>query len=225
MWRVAQPSLRNYAVIRQESRRPTFRIWVITDRRVELSEQFLLVPSRWVAWPRLLARFNSLNPSVVRLRDGRVALQFPIEVHIHQINELVGKKHSRVELDALQGFLNAKRSSLRLWLMAPALITSLVIAIVLQGTPNPTKSELPITVSKSRTSQTVCSVIPRVGDLIPLTVKRSTQIEILNSRFTLSIQASMGGLYRIILSRECDAEHFKLEAWRTGNYLTVSKVN
>jgi hypothetical protein len=225
MWRVAQPSLRNYAVIRQESRRPTFRIWVITDRRVELSEQFLLVPARWVAWPRLLARFNSLNPSVVRLRDGRVALQFPIEVHIHQINELVGKKHSRVELDALQGFLNARKLSLRLRLIAPTLISSLVIALALQATPNATKSELPLTVSKSKIRDTECSVTPRVGDLIPLTRKRSSQIMILNARFEFSIQASMGGLYRIILSRECDAEHFKLEAWRTGNYITVSKVN
>ena len=224
MLKVSKPSLRNFAVsklIRQGCR---FSLWAVLDRRTGDSEQILLVPTRVISWPRLVARFNELTPSVIKLRNGRVALLFGVQISEEDIARASHAKFLRVELNAVTGFISNRRINFQLWLVAPTVLASFLIALTLQS-PAGSNVDIPIKVHSKQEPVSKCSIEPMVGDQMPIPKKARSEILISQTRYSLEVGNILGGLYRIKLERECDGKQFRLDAWREGKYLLVSKVD
>jgi hypothetical protein len=225
MLKVSKPSLRNFAVAKLIHKGFRFSLWAVLDRRTGGNEQLLLVPTRVISWPRLVARFNELMPSVIKLRSARVALLFGTQISEEDIARASHTKFLRVELNAVTGFMDNGRINFRLWLVAPTVLASLLIALTLQS---PTESNINIPHTKVHSTQkpvSKCSIEPKVGDQMPIANRTPLGIQIGQTRFTLALSDTLGGLYRIKLVRECDGKQFRLDAWREGKYLMVSKVD
>jgi len=224
MLKVSKPSLRNFAVAKLIRNGFRFSLWAVLDRRTGDSEQMLLVPARVIAWPRLVARFNELNPSVIKLRSGRVALLFGARVSEEDVARASRAKFLRVELNAVTGFMDSHRIIFRLWLVAPTVLASLLIALTLQS-PTGSNMDIPIKVHSNQEPVSKCSIEPKEGDQIPIPKKTRSEILISQTRYSLEVANTLGGLYRFKLLRKCDGKQFRLDAWREGKYLLVSKVD
>jgi hypothetical protein len=224
MLKVSKPSLRNFAVAKLIHKGVRFSLWAVLDRRTGDNEQLLLVPTRVISWPRLVARFNELNPSVIKLRSGRVALLFGVQISEEDIARASRAKFQRVELNAVTGFIENRRINFRLWLVAPTVLASLLIALTLQS-PTGSNMNIPIRVHSKQEPVSKCSIEPKVGDQMPIPNRTPLGIQIGQTRFSLELSNTLGGLYRIKLVRECDGKQFRLDAWREGKYLLVSKVD
>jgi len=220
----AKPSLRNFAVSKLIRNGFRFSLWAVLDRRTGDSEQILLVPTRVISWPRLVAQFNELNPSVIKVRNGRVALLFGVQISEEDIARASRAKFLRVELNAVSGFVDNRRINFRLWLVAPTVLASLLIALTLQSPTRPNMN-IPIKVHSKQEPVSKCSIEPKVGNQMPTPNRTPLGIQIGQTRFTLALSDTLGGLYRIKLVRECDGKQFRLDAWREGKYLLVSKVD
>jgi len=224
MLKVSKPSLRNFAVTKLIHTGVRFSLWAVLDRRTGDNEQLLLVPTRVISWPRLVARFNELNPSVIKLRSGRVALLFGVQISEEDIARASRAKFLRVELNAVTGFIDNSRINFRLWLFAPTVLASLLIALTLQS-PTGSNFDIPIKVHSKQEPVSKCSIEPKEGDQIPIPKKTRSEILISQTRYSLEVGNTLGGLYRFKLLRECDGKQFRLDAWREGKYLLVSKVD
>lgn len=224
MLKVSKPSLRNFAVAKLIRRGFRFRLWTVLDRRTGDNEQILLVPTRVISWPRLIARFNELHPSLIKLRSGRVALLFGAQTTEEDIVRASRAKFRRVELNAVTGFMDSHRINFRLWLVAPTVLASLLIALTLRS-PTGSNMDIPIKVHSKQEPVSRCSIEPKVGDQIPIPNRTPLGIQIGQTRFSLALSNALGGLYRIKFVRECDGKQFRLDAWREGKYLLVSKVD
>ena len=224
MLKVSKPSLRNFAVSKLIRRGFRFSLWAVLDRRTGDNEQILLVPTRVISWPRLVARFNELNPSVIKLRSGRVALLFGARASEEDIARASRAKFLRVELNAISGFVDNRRINFRRWLVAPTVLASLLIALTLQS-PTGSNVDIPIKFHSKQEPVSKCSIEPKVGDRMPIPKKTRSEILISQTRYSLEVGNTLGGLYRLKLVRECDGKQFRSDAWREGKYLLVSKVD
>jgi len=217
-----QPTLRNFAITGSEKRTVFGTIWRVLDRRSSQESQLLLVPNHCRSWPRTLATFEHLAPSVVKLRTGQVALLFGQTVSLQEILAKGKSIPKKVILDPLHGFVPASAHSYKLWLIAPTVVLSIAISLSLQTKP-PTEVKLPIPV-QVQTKQS-CTAKPLVGMQVPKSDEKIYDLKISDCKFRLQVASKFGGLVHINLKRFCDNKHFAVEAWEQAKYYLISKVN
>ncbi len=183
----------------------------------------MILPSLLVAWPRVLAHSTQLDPGVVKLRSGKVALLFPPDVTIEAIRTSKTKRRGLVQLEPLLGFVEGGRDLSKSWLLAPVILCCVYLAVTTQSN-HPKEQQLEIK-KPTQTVSKLCAAEPEVGMKFSSTVLHNSKAKIGKVQFTIRVVSQFGGLSRLQLTRKCDAKSFKLEAWKANNFYLVSKVN
>ena len=215
-----QPSIRNYAVIRRLRVTCLGAIWQVSDRRSPAGIQLLLIPSRLWAWPRLVARFERLEPSVIRLRTGRVTLLFPQDVTLDSFRTKGDVTRGQVKLDALNGFVMTKRTFKPFFIAIPVVLSCLIVSM--QGGHT---TQAPLKTIVVSTKPSTCKLIPKPGDSIPQKSLKDGLVRMASVVFKIRKQDSLGGLTRFTLTRKCDGRRVAVQAWNEKNYYLISKVD
>ena len=220
MLKPKQPSLRNFAVLQMTKRTLNGSFWLIQDRRAPTQTQLLLVPSRLVAWPRLVAIFQEQHPAVAKIRSGQVALLFSPDFSVQNIQRSK-RRWVSVKLDALSGFTERKLRLNPVLLALPAI----VLCVYLSMTQTVPAKSFSVAKPEPSAKELTCSRDPEVGMKIATTRIHESSVELDDTMFHLQLLGNMGGFVKLKLTRTCDHKQFKLEAWKATDYYLVSKVN
>ena len=220
----SQPALRHFAVLKRVKGRRYGAIWLVKDRRGLGVNQYLLVPSKVMAWPLLLSALNQYQASPVRLRNGKVALLIGLG-DVSQIVEAIRKAKfkSPEKLNAISGFELATSSSRKKPVVALVLIA--VIAIVSALIPKPEIADVEVLTPLKKEKQIDRCALPIEVDsqVVGLSAK-SKSITISGFKYKVASMQKLGGLTQLKLKRTCDQKYFRVDAWSQNNQVVVSKV-
>ena len=222
MLRSNPPSLRNFAVLKLERRNALGRFYLVRDRRLEAVDQLLFVPSKLRAWPRHLAQLSNLDSTLVRLRDGRVALLIGSSFDLTSTQSaLKATKQTRVNFDAITGFHYGtvkRRRRLLLGTFCSGLACLLLLPQAI-ATPEVMTKQVVMTVEPKRVT---CSTAPKVGEQVELLANR--QAESNGIKYEVQAKTQLGGLVQLNLVRVCDKSKWKVTAWKTGKVYQIESV-
>jgi len=224
MLRERKPSLRHFAVLRRQLRSFRGSTWEVQDRRNVLRKHYLFVPSRMNSWPIWLNRLESLDPTPIRLRNGKVCLLLTSsELDTVRTCLRVGSRRPNVELNALTGFqaTQSKRKRFR-FVLIPAIATAVLLFI-----PIPRDGSLATqTIEPSKPAPKVqsCTNNNVSGSEISGPLVRYRSIQVAGQKYKVADFKKLGGLAQIKVKRICDGRYLRFEAWLDAKKLRVERV-
>lgn len=224
MFKPKQPSLRHFAVLECVKSGRFGAVWCVHDRRGSTKAQYLLVPSRAKPWPVLLTLLANLQPIPVKLRNGRVALLvsgFELTQVIDALKQ--SPKNTSFALDALNGFVQAKKSNMvpRTMLFGVCIVVALSVVLIPQQFSRQAAVSVPRIVESTAG---VCIQGPLVNQKIEGPARRFSRVQLGKEQYTIANLSRLGGLAQLKLKRTCDSKYFRVDAWIRSSELIVSKA-
>lgn len=184
-------------------------------------DQVLFVPSKWRAWPRYLALAKNLEPTPVRLRDGRVGILLGSGIQPENLKSLKLEKSKRWAFDAISGFHEGKVRRKRPVLLS-TFCSGLILLMLLPqmlSKPVTTRAKEAI-VSSNKTS--TCSEQLESGEQFKIV---QVKVALINDiKYSVVRKTQLGGLWQLQMVRVCDKAPIRLTAWKTGQVFQIDSI-
>jgi hypothetical protein len=225
MFRFTQPGLRHHAVVERVMTVRFGSIWRVHDRRDPSIPKLLVLPTKAKPWPVLLEVLSQHQPTPTRLRNGKVAFILP-NIPLIELKSSFRKSRtsSRSRLDALTGF-SATQVETRSKVIAFATIIIIGGLLFIQFpwsyAQSKPLSKVPIA-QKSKASTCKADVV--LGMRISKGIKRFEKFKIAENTFVVANLSRFGGLTQLTLKRVCDDKYFRFDAWKSSEYLEITKL-
>ncbi len=208
-------------MLRKSGRSLSGSFYLVRDRRVLTPDQVLFVPSKWRAWPRYLALANNLEPTPVRLRDGRVGILLGTGIQPESMKSLKRTKSRRWTFDAISGFHEGKVRRKHPVLL-PTFCSGLILLMLLPqmlSKPVTTKAK-EVIVSQNKTN--TCSKQLETGEQFKIV---QVKVALINGiKYNVVRRTQLGGLWELQLVRLCDKAPIRLTVWKTGQVFQIDSI-
>ncbi len=208
-------------MLRKSDRSLSGCLYLVRDRRVLTPDQVLFVPSKWRAWPRYLALANNLEPTPVRLRDGRVGILLGSGIQPESLKSFKPAKSKTWTFDAISGFHEGKvrrRHPVLLATFCSGLVLLLLLPQMLSK-PVTTKAK-EVVVSQNKTSS--CSKPLEIDEKFTML---QAEVALINGfKYHVVRKTQLGGLWQLQMVRVCDKSSIELTAWKTGQVFQIDSI-